>query len=234
MSQRNWLFVASGTLVASLVFLGLVVYFDNESDKVGVEFEPTMEAAIDDLEEFWSSLLDELGYGNAYNSPDVHYFSPGESESTPCGDTVPDQAFFCGGDNTIYVDEDFLERMFTDYGAYAPIFILSHEWGHSVQNSLGILQAPSFDIQVGLQADCFAGMYSRDLDERDLITDEDLRQAIAALILRADPVALPWWAPTAQGDPQQRVTAFTAGYDEGWLTCTREPFLEPQVEPESG
>ncbi len=233
MSDRNWLFVASGTLVATLVFLGLVLYFDNEADKVGVEFEPTMEAAEEDLEAFWSSLLGDLGYGDAYQGPTVHYFSPTEVESTSCGDTLPNQAFFCGQDRTIYIDSVMLEGMFTNSGAYAAVFVLSHEWGHAVQHSLGILQSAAFNIQLGLQADCFAGMYSRDLDERDLITDDDLREAAGALILAADPEALPWWAPSAQGDPQQRVAAFTAGYDEGWPACTRDPFLGPQVEPKS-
>ena len=234
MSERTWLLVASGTLVATLVFLGVVLYLGNEESKVGVEFEPTMDAVEEDIDEFWGSLLSDLGYGDSYNNPDdVVYFNPSEPVTTACGPTMPNLAFFCGGDNKIYLDRALLEQLFNDSGPYAPTFILAHEWGHSVQQSLGILQMPSFTIQIALQADCFAGMYARDLDERDLIDDEELRGTITALILGGDPAIVPWWAPAAQGSPQERVSAFTAGYDEGWLACTSEPFIGPQVQRDS-
>ena len=233
MKPLTWLFIGGGVLVvAVLVFLG-VWYFTNESDKVGEEFQPTMNAAERDLDDFWDERFDELGFGEYYESPDrVEYYDPEDPQQTACGETIPNNAFYCPPDNSIWMDEVFLENQFDTVGAFAPVFILAHEWAHMLQQHLGILEAISFTIQTELQADCFAGVYTRDLDERDLITEENLKEAIVQLIQVGDPAIIPWWAPSAHGEPEERVTAYVAGYDGGWDACIEDPpFVPPMVDP---
>ena len=224
-----------GGVVAAIV-IGVVVWYivdQNEKEKVGEEFTPTMNAAEDDLSDFWDQKFEDEGYGDYYEDPSrVTYYDPNDPQQTACGETIPNNAFYCPPDNSIWLDELFLENQFDTVGAFAPVYILAHEWGHMLQQHLGILEALSFTIQTELQADCLAGVYTRDLDERDLITDENLKEAIVQLIQVGDPELVPWWAPAAHGSPEERVTAYVAGYDGGWDACMADPpFVPPVVEP---
>lgn len=91
--------------------------------------------------------------------------------------------FYCPGDRTIYLDTSFfrdIERRFhgCDVGSntcrFAQAYVIAHEFGHHVQNLLDILptaqqrqhaaskvEANHIQVQVELQADCFAGLWAK-------------------------------------------------------------------------
>jgi predicted metalloprotease len=188
-----------------------------------------LEWAADDIDGFWEGQSEASGF--EYVDPkDVVYYT--EEEETPCGPTIPNNAFYCSPSHSIYLDLTFLEQQEAEVGRYAPIYILAHEWGHLIQDDLGILEGGNFSIQVELQADCFAGAYTKDLEERDdRFTDTDLEAAVIQLIQVADPALYPWFAPGAHGDAEQRVTSFKVGYDGGYDPCTKAPFAQPAIDP---
>jgi predicted metalloprotease len=75
--------------------------------------------------------------------------------TTPCGTyTLDDQAAYCPGDNTIFVNAQFLEKQDATYGAHAAQLILAHEFGHHIQHLQGL---PNAGMMTELQADCLAG-----------------------------------------------------------------------------
>ena len=227
---------AAIAVIAIIAIVGGVLFAacDNDDELVGVELGPTIDWAADDLHDFWSDTLDDLGYGDYYEGPRrVEFYQPDEPEETACGETIPNNAFYCTGDNSIYMDEVFMQRAFDEAGPFASVYILAHEWAHLVQFHLDIFDGTSFTIQLELQADCLAGVYTRDLDDRDAITDENLLEAVVTLILVGDPILLPWWGESAHGSPQQRVSAYESGYTNGWDSCIQPPAVPPQVEPES-
>ena len=84
--------------------------------------------------------------------------------------------FYCPGDDTVYMDVTFFEQlqsMGAENTSLAQLYILSHEWGHHIQNQLGILDAmdhqdlgPTGDmVRSELQADCLAGAWIKNASE---------------------------------------------------------------------
>ncbi|MCC6382832.1 MAG: neutral zinc metallopeptidase, partial [Dehalococcoidia bacterium] len=102
---------------------------------------------------------------------------------------------------------------------FGPVFILAHEWGHVVQDELGLLSEDTPAIALELQADCLAGAYSQDAQARGLVSEGDLQEATTSLTQAADPAGTPWYDPHAHGSAEQRVDSFRQGLDGGVSTC---------------
>jgi uncharacterized protein len=173
--------------------------------------------AASDIKTFWDTQLEDQGV--SYVPPDSFSTYNGPIE-TGCGESVPRNAFYCPVDNDIYMDETLAEDALTGVGDFGPVFILAHEWGHSVQANLGVLNDPRIPgIQRELQADCFAGAYAANADERGLLEQGDLDEAAQSLIAAGDPAGTPWYDPQAHGSAQQRLNAFEAGLQQGVGGC---------------
>lgn len=170
-----------------------------------------------DIDAFWKQQL--AAVRAPYTSPTdfVPYDGPVE---TPCGESVPENAFYCAADNELYYHHAFLQDQLDQVGDFGPVFILAHEWGHLVQADLDILADPRrFTIQNELQADCFAGVYTKSADDRQLLEEGDLDEAVRSLLAAGDPRGVPWFSPEAHGSPQQRVAAFATGFERGFQAC---------------
>ena len=122
--------------------------------------------------------------------------------STGCGQASADVGpFYCPTDETIYLDTTFFDEVLERQlggpsGAFVEPYVLAHEYGHHIQNLLGIMgkvktqQGPKSDaVRLELQADCFAGMWARAASTTDdetgqalfaELTDSDIKEAIAA------------------------------------------------------
>ena len=92
--------------------------------------------------------------------------------------------FYCPADELVYFDLDFLTQLQNQFGAVGDLaaqYIVAHEYGHHVQNLLGISsdvsrlqqqdpsQANQYSVALELQADCFAGAWAKTADERGLL-----------------------------------------------------------------
>ncbi|MCZ2111941.1 MAG: neutral zinc metallopeptidase [Dehalococcoidia bacterium] len=176
------------------------------------------ESAKADIDEFWQQAFE--GGGRRYEPPG-DFVAYGREIETACGPTEPDNAFYCGRDHSIYYDAVFLGREFASHGQYAPVFIIAHEWGHLVQANLGgILQNDEvYSIEIELQADCFAGVYMRDAQDRHMVDERDLDSAVIALFLAGDELGTAWNDPRAHGTAGERIDAFNAGFSEGIDVC---------------
>ena len=112
-----------------------------------------------------------------------------------------------------------MEDVLDQQGDLAPVYILAHEWGHLVQGNLNLF-AGRDTFFTEQEADCLAGVYVQNLEERGLLEegdfDEGLRQAWAV----GD--NLPDTHPGAHGSPQERATAFMLGFEEGANACFSE------------
>jgi predicted metalloprotease len=174
------------------------------------------------IDAYWTDVFRDAQ--RQYQSPDI--VNVIEAMSTGCGDITPEpNAFYCPPDRTIYLVPQFLQDQERQFGDYAPIAVLSHEWGHHIQNLLGIKGPTSKAFE--LQADCLMGAFTRHADEAGLLDYGDFLEALSTAIDAGDPTFLPEDAPGAHGQPEDRVKALTKGYGGGPVTGCGLPLNKP-------
>ena len=122
---------------------------------------------------------------------------------------------YCSVTDTISLMSDEIEELYFDHGDAAPFYLVAHELAHALQARLGFtnknMPVPKFE----LQADCFAGMFSREVvrDGNKLsINLEDIEEMSNAAWSGGDK---PYFV--SHGTPEQRRYAFRTGFYEG--TC---------------
>jgi len=169
------------------------------------------------------------------------------SVATQCGNaTSAVGPFYCPADETIYYDTTFYDQVLEDQlggpdGGFVEFYVLAHEYGHHISNIIGTMskvrsqetgpQSPG--VRLELQADCFAGMWTRHADGT---SDESGEPLLAEPVPESD-IALAIDAAEAVGDDriqqktqghvneeswthgsaEQRRTWFMRGYEEGTL-----------------
>ncbi|EAP99165.1 putative metalloprotease [Janibacter sp. HTCC2649] len=124
------------------------------------------------------------------------------STQSQCG-TASNQVgpFYCPLDQKVYIDADFfaiLTKQFgADSGALAQEYVVAHEYGHALQDQLGLLgraqqdpQGPnSGGVRIELMADCLAGVWAKNASTTNdasgkpflkALTDTDIKSALSA------------------------------------------------------
>jgi predicted metalloprotease len=152
--------------------------------------------------------------------------------------------FYCPNDQRVYIDKTFMDDMLRGQlgakgGTFALGYVIAHEYGHHVEDLLGILgrmrtqQGPKSDsVRVELMADCLGGMWAKDAQQTkdaqgnaiiEDLTQDDIARAIDAAQAvgddriqkqssgRVNPEA---WT---HGSSQERVHWFNVGLKEGSL-----------------
>ena len=126
-------------------------------------------ADIDSIEAFWTREITQ--FGKSYkHSPTVFFRG---QVNTGCGAASSGVGpFYCPADKKVYIDLAFFDELKTQFGATGGVFVnayvLAHEYGHHVQDLLGIESqidhtraGPTSDsVRLELQADCFAGVWA--------------------------------------------------------------------------
>ncbi|MDF2145727.1 neutral zinc metallopeptidase [Knoellia sp. p5-6-4] len=153
---------------------------------------------VNSVQDYWASELPR--YGKEY-PPAKTVLYKGATQSG-CG-TASNQVgpFYCPLDQQIYIDADFfsiLESQFgADDGSLAQMYVVAHEYGHHLQNVLGLLDraqqdpqgAESGAVRVELMADCLAGVWANHAattkDEKGVtylkpLTQSDIESALSA------------------------------------------------------
>jgi uncharacterized protein len=129
-----------------------------------------MVGAENSLQAFWSSELPR--YGREWREPTLVLFR-GQTQSA-CG-TASNQVgpFYCPLDQSIYIDADFFTILEESFGAeggpLAQMYVVAHEFGHALQDQLGLLGraqqdpqgAESGAVRIELMADCLAGVWAQ-------------------------------------------------------------------------
>jgi predicted metalloprotease len=133
--------------------------------------------------------------------------------NTTCGQTVPDNALYCPSDACMILDIQLLNRLDAQFGSFASVAIIAHEWGHYNQHYLGMLEyGPSKMIE--LHADCQAGIFAATQAYKGQLTVGEAYGSYMAFCNFGDPYVSPWFAPT-HGTCEERATAFQHGFNYG-------------------
>ncbi len=170
-----------------------------------------------DIDDFWREEFARLGV--QYRSPSGFYpYDPDDPPDLECDiENWARNAFYCRRDETISWDEEWLRDgvfVFSETVDMVPLTILAHEWGHHVQNMLGV--AP-VSVQRELQADCFAALYIDYADRgagKIALEPGDVGEAMAGLFAVGDNEFHEgnWFEPGIHGDGPARRLAFARGY----------------------
>jgi predicted metalloprotease len=138
-------------------------------------------------------------------------------------------AQYCPNDGTIYLDETWMDGFLgaDDFGAIA---ILAHEWGHEVQDELGAMDASSerrYVRALELQADCFAGLSTRSLQDEGELGAQALDDARRFFVSAGDPSP----KTRSHGTGKERVAWFNAGYSASALAVCESVFQKERAVP---
>jgi predicted metalloprotease len=147
-----------------------------------------------DTEDVWRQVFKSSG--KTYVEPKLVLYT--SQIASACGlASAASGPFYCPNDQKVYLDLSFFEEMrarFNAPGEFADAYVVAHEIGHHVQNSLGILKtakseeassdrrgANAISVRVELQADCLAGFWANRADRtKHIIEQGDVEAAMNA------------------------------------------------------
>lgn len=142
---------------------------------------------VNSVQDYWADAVD------GYQLAPTTFFTG--SIATGCGEaTSAVGPFYCPPDAGVYIDLGFFETLQTRFGAtggpFAEAYVIAHEYGHHVQDLLGVLQAgegatgaESRSVRTELQADCYAGVWAAHAVDTGYLlplTDQQVAQALDA------------------------------------------------------
>jgi predicted metalloprotease len=192
--------------------------------------------AIADLQVYWADEFPKL-YGEDYKpvKGGLYALTP-DSESGPeCASNYGDvagNAFYCKLDDSVAWDADgLLPELQSKYGDLVIPVVLAHEWGHAMQQRSGYFDENKLTVSSELQADCFAGGWSRHAQDDGVfeVSSGDLDSALAGILDLTDTPGTNAQDPSAHGSGFDRVSAFQDGYDNGAEKCKGYKDGEPMV-----
>jgi predicted metalloprotease len=193
------------------------VWESDPKDGCPATIDDLVELARADIDSFWEKEFDVEG--EIYDGP-IKFEGYTTEIETDCGPASLENAFYCSADHSIYYDSNFLAEQLETNGDFAPVLIVAHEWGHLVQSLVGILQDRDlYSIQVELQADCLAGVWAADADQRGLLDEGDFNEGIVALFRVGDARGTDFFDPDAHGRAGDRINAFQDGFEGGLEAC---------------
>ncbi len=183
---------------------------------------------LDDAQSTWAKIFEEQG--KQYPRAKLVLFT--DATQTGCGyGQAATGPFYCPTDNRVYIDLGFWKELSNKLGAkgeFAQAYVIAHEVGHHVQDTLGISDkaghakgAEGGSVRLELQADCFAGIWAHSTAQRDLLENGDLDSALNAAQSIGDDRLQRMQKGTVRpesfthGSSEQRERWFKKGYESG-------------------
>src|SRR5215207_6826002 len=185
-------------------------------------------------EDVWTDVFRQNG--RQYREPTLVLFT--DQVRSACG--IAGAAvgpFYCPADEKVYIDLAFYEQLrreFSAPGDFAQAYVVAHEVGHHVQKLLGIsdrvdaiqqraseVEANQLSVRLELQADFFAGVFARYVQNQGVLEAGDIDEALRAASAVGDDniqrQTTGYVVPDSftHGTSEQRLRWFKKGYETG-------------------
>ena len=188
---------------------------------------------VDDVQDSWARLF--AGAGRRYEPTKLVLFT--EATTSGCGAASSATGpFYCPLDRRVYLDLGFFRELsarFRAPGDFAQAYVIAHEFGHHVQNLLGISdevrrgqrehpkEANELSVRLELQADCFAGVWGHSAYRQRLLQSGDLEEGLDAAAavgddrIQAEAAGRVDRESFTHGSSEQRARWFRRGLESG-------------------
>ncbi len=183
-------------------------------------------------EQTWATIFREQGQN--YIPTGLSFYRGGAQSG--CGAAQSAMGpFYCPTDQNVYLDTDFFDELSSRMGAkgdFARAYVIAHEVGHHIQGLTGTLDQArglqarasqadgnAVQVQVELQADCYAGVWAG--RNRDRIEAGDVEEGLTAAHQIGDDTLMrsagqqPVESMFTHGSSEQRMAALKRGIDSG-------------------
>ena len=189
-------------------------------------------AVVNSVQKFWNGVFERSN--RQYQYVNTVFFT--DQINTGCGVASSQVGpFYCPADKHVYIDLGFFDEL-GRFGAqdtpFVESYVIAHEYGHNVQDQLGVLdkirsdtQGPeSLSVRSELQADCYAGVWAAHAVDTGLVeqlTQADINGGLDAAAAIGDDriqeqtqgqVNPETWT---HGSSEQRRRWFSQGYEKG-------------------
>ncbi len=155
-----------------------------------------LEATFAEIQYFWQREFHAAGL--TYQPARLELFS--SKVDSGCGVQENAGPFYCPANHGIYLDLGFFDLLARQagLGGFAQAYVLGHEFGHHIQQLLGIHDRVgaanqanpagqnALSVRVELQADCLAGVWAHSAYTRGELSTSDLEGKLRTAALIGD------------------------------------------------
>jgi len=227
----------------------------------GGTFDQTVKNSLDDVFRFWRRVYPSVSggkqlpplKGKLYSVDGAHPSAAAKQNeciSKAGANAIVDNAFYCELDDSIAWDRNsqhLVPALGAKYGPLLVAMVFGHEFGHAIQERLGLFNQNVPQIVHESQADCASGAFTATVMQNQAphlrATPADLDRAlIGYLNVRDDTPAGD--KDISHGDGFDRIAAVADGFEHGVTECykpdwanrtfTERPFTTQQDEQNQG
>lgn len=200
------------------------------------EIEEFLSVVLADTEDVWHEIFAQ--HDATYREPKLVLYQ--DTVNSACGFASNNMGpFYCGADETVYIDVSFTNQLREQFGAdgdFPIAYVLAHEVGHHVQLQTGVLQEVqqlrgrvqdveynNEMVKMELQADYYAGVFAHYAGEKGYLEQGDIQEGMNAAAGVGDDRIQEMQGGRANpdtfqhGSSEQRQRWFLRGYEYGDL-----------------